>query len=411
LKQKSLSRKKRPPKQGNGKIGAPKGHPKYERPEPEPDKTVEHKQDTCPHCNRKLRAPYRIERRLVEEIPEPRPAKVTEHLIYHYQCPCCAKEITANHNLPKSCFGWNLQTHTVLLRFADRLPLRKVVEAINRQYLLNLTDSGVLAVTNRASKRLQKEFQQQVFDLRTNKIIYIDETEIKISRETRHIWVFVGEHQTIFVIRKSRSKKVLKEILEEHFPGIIVCDGWSAYSQYSKRLQRCWAHLLRESHELKEKYKDFETFHNNLKEIYKIIQQTRGKPPPPDKLPKLKQKLEQRMQDMVDAMDSHKHFVTLATKIRNGLPYWLTCITNPKVEPTNNKAERALRELIVQRKIIGCLRSQKGAKIMETIHTMLATWKQQNKPRETSYPVSRYLFSPSKTLKYQFSLLISACPL
>gem|GEM_PF-3867255 len=32
-------------------------------------------------------------------------------------------------------------------------------------------------------------------------------------------------------------------------------------------------------------------------------------------------------------------------KIRRGYPFWFTFITTPRVEPTNNCAERALREL------------------------------------------------------------------
>jgi len=47
------------------------------------------------------------------------------------------------------------------------------------------------------------------------------------------------------------------------------------------------------------------------------------------------------------------------------------------VEPTNNRAEQALRELVVQRKIIGTLRNEKGMKIYETLPTLLATWKQR----------------------------------
>jgi hypothetical protein len=39
---------------------------------------------------------------------------------------------------------------------------------------------------------------------------------------------------------------------------------------------------------------------------------------------------------------------------------WLTFVTESGVEPTNNRAERALRELVVQRKIIGTLRNEKG---------------------------------------------------
>jgi hypothetical protein len=63
-------------------------------------------------------------------------------------------------------------------------------------------------------------------------------------------------------------------------------------------------------------------------------------------------------------------------KARNGFDHWFTFVITPEVEPTNNRAERALRELVVQRKIIGTLRNEKGIRIYETLPTLLATWKQ-----------------------------------
>jgi len=50
------------------------------------------------------------------------------------------------------------------------------------------------------------------------------------------------------------------------------------------------------------------------------------------------------------------------------------------VEPTNNFAEQALRELIVQRKIMGGLRLEDGAVVLERVSTCLASWKKQKKP-------------------------------
>jgi hypothetical protein len=52
-------------------------------------------------------------------------------------------------------------------------------------------------------------------------------------------------------------------------------------------------------------------------------------------------------------------------------------VTESGVEPTNNGAERALRELVVQRKIIVTLRDEKGIFVYETLPTLLATWKQR----------------------------------
>jgi hypothetical protein len=47
--------------------------------------------------------------------------------------------------------------------------------------------------------------------------------------------------------------------------------------------------------------------------------------------------------------------LTFIKKLKSALPHLFTFILNPKVEPTNNRAERGLREHVVIRKIIGTL--------------------------------------------------------
>ena len=67
----------------------------------------------------------------------------------------------------------------------------------------------------------------------------------------------------------------------------------------------------------------------------------------------------------------------LIEKLRNGLGHWLTFVTEPEVDSTNNRAERALCEQVVMRKIFRSLRSDEGVRIHETITTMLATWRRR----------------------------------
>ena len=62
-----------------------------------------------------------------------------------------------------------------------------------------------------------------------------------------------------------------------------------------------------------------------------------------------------------------------AGKVLNGLDSWYTFLSVKGCEPSNNRAERALRESVVQRKIIGCFRNDKGTWIYETVMTVLAT--------------------------------------
>jgi len=375
----SLSKKEREPKEPSGKLGAEKGHSKWVREQPEPAKTVEHKLDACPHCNHKLKKPFKIERRVIEEIPKPQPIQVTEHLISHYECPHCHKNVRSKTGLPKGMFGHNAETLTVLFHFEDRLPLRKTVTALQRQGL-NMTNVCVHNISKRTAQALTPEYQKQILLLRTSSVVYADETEIKINGKTYWLWDFVGEKQTIYVIRKQRNESVTKEILGNDYTGIMSSDGHTAYRKIGSAQQRCWAHIIRESKELNNNYSLYKCHHTNLCNIFKKIKRIRANPPPLQKRLELKKLLEKRTTEITDALDGHNEYHTFAVKLRNAIPSLFTCIIHLFVEPTNNIAERALRELIVIRKIIGGLRRENGARTMETIASMLATWKQQGKP-------------------------------
>lgn len=60
---------------------------------------------------------------------------------------------------------------------------------------------------------------------------------------------------------------------------------------------------------------------------------------------------------------------------RNGWASWRTFLERPGVEPTNNRGERALREAVVIRKIMGTLRKAEGAEVFARLLSVLGTWK------------------------------------
>ena len=183
--------------------------------------------------------------------------------------------------------------------------------------------------------------------------------------------------ETLVAIRKSRGKKVLNEILGEDFKGVIVCDGWKSYPNFTRHIQRCWAHLLREAKYLAEKVDEAKPLSQALHELYQRINISPEDRPPPDDMENLVEEAKNILERWARKTYETKDVRRFAVKIRNGINRWLTFLTTPGVEPTNNRAERALREHVVQRKIIGTLRNRKGTFIHETITTVLATWKQQ----------------------------------
>jgi hypothetical protein len=102
-----------------------------------------------------------------------------------------------------------------------------------------------------------------------------------------------------------------------------------------------------------------------------------AKEPPPDERARLYRNALAILRYWLGKKYTAKRVVKFAAKVKTAMKYLLTFELNPGVEPTNNRAERALREHVVIRKIIGTRRNEKGAGIHETVMSCLVTWQQQ----------------------------------
>lgn len=375
--------KKRVP-QASKKLGAPKGHEGATRKIPEPGETVNHLLTKCPQCDDVLGKPFDFEERIIEEIPEPQPVKVTKHVIGFYNCKNCGV-VTAKTDIPtEGSFDKNILTHTTLMKYDDRLPARKVVNTLNRSHLLTLTHPTVLNIVQRVVRAVQHVYEQLKIQVRTFFNVYIDETGVKVQGKQFWIWIFTTITMTLFVIRKSRHCKVVKEVLGEDFKGVINCDGWETYKTYKDDnnnvlLQRCWAHATREVEAVGEKYAEIKPLHKWFQDIFVMVCKARESGKPLYIRERLKEKCRQELQKWLDVTKPYKELRTVRTKIENGFEHWFTCIIHPEVEPTNNRAERMLREEVVLRKITGTLRNEKGTTANEVMMSLITTWKQQHK--------------------------------
>jgi len=362
-----------------GTPGQKIGHKGVTRPYVTPDKQVDVTADRCPDCGTELGLPFRIESKIIEEIPQPQPIIVTEYKIAHYRCPCCRKEVVAGDSgCPhEGKFGNNAIALATILKYEDRLPHRKIQDALTRLYGLKISPATIFDLTRRAADAVRSEYDAILSKIRDASILYVDETSIHVQGEKHWIWAFTTPFETFFVIRKSRGMRVLLEVLTQRFDGIIVCDGWKPYSKFTNRLQRCWAHLLRESKELADNFEEAIPLHKALKEIYESLTKALENDPPPKVRMYLWNLAREALRHWMAKDYFEEKVLKFIGKISNGFEYWFTFIINPGVEPTNNRAERALRPQVVLRKILGTLRNDKGTSIHERIMTTLSTWGQK----------------------------------
>lgn len=350
------------------KRGAPVGHEGTTRPQPTPTETKTLALISCPECHTTLIKPTRVERRVIEELPEPQPIRVIEFFVPHYDCPQCKKEIIATHpELPKTGrLGNNLQAQIALAKYEDRLPPRKIAQMLNRQYNLYFTAATILSVLQRVADCLKPEYEKIKLDIRLSMRIHADETGSKKDGEKHWLWLFMSPTSVLFLFRKRREAKVIKEILGENYLGVLTCDGLKAYHTIVKIIQRCWAHLLRDAKFLAQKHGgQAKVLYNSLCELFNKIKQKRIS----------YEEGTQQMSFFLGIAKAYKELRKIAVLLENGFKQWFTCVLYPDVEPTNNKAEQTLREFVIQRKIYPTFRSEQGFRTTEILLSFLATWR------------------------------------
>ena len=369
------------PRSNSGKRfpGRPKGCPGKTRPTPKPNVVKGPEWNGCEVCGSPLGWPDYVGHRVVEEISNPMPKTVIDFLIFEGECDVCGAYNVARHPdcPPDGRFGKNVYVQTTLMKFKERLPLEKVSDTLERTYGLSVVPATILELTRRVSEWLKPEYKMIQQRIRGAHVVYIDETGHYVDGEKHWLWIFTTETETFIVIRKRRSESVLEEVLGEDFAGFIVCDGWRSYPTFTRKIQRDWAHLLREADWLAERTDRAKPLQKALHRLYNQLKLVLEDDPPPEERITLARKAKGRLRYWTRKRYRNKEIKDFIQKIRNGFEYWFTFVTNPGIEPTNNRAEQALREHVVQRKIMGTFRNYKGTAIYETITTLLATWKQQ----------------------------------
>lgn len=359
--------------------GRPKGYPGKTRPTPKPDVVKVPEWKECERCGALLGPPSHVNHNTVEEISNPSPKVVIDFLEFGGECGWCGTYNVARHPdcPPDGRFGKNVLVQTTLMKFEDRLPHKKVCETLDRVYGLSVTPATVLDITRRVSEWLKPMYEEICRRIRGARVVYIDETGHYVDGEKHWLWIFTTETETFIVIRKRRSESVLEEVLGKNFRGFIGCDGWRSYPTFTKNIQRDWAHLLREAKWLAEHVPRAERLSKALHKLYDDLKHDLEDRPPPEERARLARNAKRRLKRWINKRYRNPEIKRFVAKIRNGFDHWFTFVTHPGIEPTNNRAERALREHVVQRKIIGTFRNGKGTSIYETIMTLLATWKQR----------------------------------
>jgi len=384
-----------PPRVSRGKKpGAQAGHPDQQRPFVPPDQVdtvVELRPRRCISCSTPLGSELPLAEAVfcsqVWDIP-PIQARVTEYQQQSVVCPCCGQLAVADlpTDMPPGAFGPRATALAGLLHGSYRLSIRETTRFLGEVCGLALCSGSVVKSCDRLSAALQPLDAAVAALVQHQPLVWVDETGWYEHNERRWLWVAVSQQATLFRIDANRSQKARKRLLGEVYGGIVHSDRAKAYNDLaSRQRQVCWAHLERNFIGLVDAGIE-ESWRASL-----LLAQTRVmwtvwhafgcKLFDRVALQLALMEPRTRMRELVEQgrTSGWNKLREMCEELAQRWEALWTFAQVEGVEPTNNRAERALRGAVVWRKNCYGTQSEHGSRFVERMLSVGATCRQQGR--------------------------------
>jgi len=318
-----------------------------------PTRTERHALERCPECQYELHGESLDYTREVIELPPPPAVEVIEHQV-------------------------------VYVRTKLRLPVRQIQEDLQTQHQLGVSIGEIVELTHRVREALQPEMDALLPEVQTRNVVHADETGWREDGQNGYVWAFLSQTPRpvyYFVYHQTRANRIPQGVLGLHFAGHLVSDFYGAYNVIRGPHQRCWVHLLRDLHDLSESptaTPEVGDWVKGVRDLYdegKTWLTTHSAPTDAECNTKYADLLARvcALGEQYALVAEHPCRV-LAKRLLRHQDELFQFVRKPGVPADNNFAERALRPLVIMRKISGGSRSPKGSKTRFTLFSLVSTW-------------------------------------
>lgn len=332
-------------------------------------------EQSCPECGSpmkdigrtKIREEIRFHQAILDRLA---------HYQHTYSCPTCEKQgLTSLKKapvpkplIPHSLGSNSLVTETIRMKFGQKVPAYRQEKYWKETHGLdisrdNITNWHIKAVQN-ALDFLAKRF---VLYLNQEEILHGDETSYRVIQSQKtdtYYWQFCtgkdSQHPIVYYHHdESRSGEVPKKFLK-HFTGYLHCDGYAGYNAVENvQLVFCLAHARRKFFEAIPK--------GNKKQDIPATQAVRKMDQwfalekkwqilsPEERLEKRQAELKPSFEEFYEWLGTLQPVaksklalaVSYTEKLRHG---YEKIFEDGRLELTNNRSERNIKELVMGRK-------------------------------------------------------------
>jgi transposase len=348
--------------------------------------------ERCRHCQQPFpesagRRRARVWRHQVVELL-PLAVRVTEYQMMARRCPACGQRTRAElpAGVPRRPFGARLTAVIALLSGGYRLSRREVRQLLRDLWAVRVSLGAVVRQEQAQSAALAPIVAEAQAAVQQAAVVNMDETGWREDKQRAWLWTAVTATLTVLRIDRRRSGVVVEALLGPDFAGVVGSDRWSAYNRFpAERRARCYAHLKRDFQALVDCGGEAAPIGRwglaEIERLFRLWHRFRagewGRPALQHRLIPLQARMGRLLRRGQEHSD--RKAAGLCRELTKWWPALWTFARVEGVEPTNNRAERALRPAVLWRKGGFGSDSETGSRFAERLLTVVLCCRQQGR--------------------------------
>lgn len=311
------------------------------------------------------------------------------------RCECCRTIVTAPAPpklFPGARYSIDFAIAVVISKYLDHAPLERQVRIMGREGLD--TDSQTLWDYVYAVARLLRPAHEQLLDYILSKpVVGADETWWRLMGEKGkggdtkrwQIWTACAADAVCYRLEDSRSASAAKNLLGDYV-GIVMCDGYSAYTALVKdggrfSLVHCWSHVRRKFFEAQEAFSEALVMLDFVDELFAIDALCPAGPAGDAMRARLRSERSRPVVEKIETwirstqtlpQSALRKAIEYTTGMWPGLTRFLD---DPRIPLSNNQTERAIRGPVIGRKNHYGSRSRRGTEAAAILYSLVESAK------------------------------------
>ncbi len=284
---------------------------------------------------------------------------ITRYVGRKAYCPKCTRHYNPPRleGLSRSSFGHGFQAWIIYQRIILRLPYRIITQVMEHLFGVGMSEATVVNFLRYLAGYYKATEAAILQAMLKSEFVHVDETRINIQGVDHYVWVFTDGRHVFFRMTETREADVVHQVLSG-YEGVLVSDFYPGYDSVPCRQQKCLVHLIRDLNDDLWKApfdREFEAFVLEIRTLLvQILDAIDRHGLKAWHLRKFEKSVERFYVRNIVGKD---YASELAAKYRKRFQRYreslFTFLGQDGIPWNNNMAERAIRQLAVQRKISG----------------------------------------------------------